>query len=380
MGKNHSPARYRSIATRAVYRWPVLSAMGTQINFWIITNVMLATINWTVMHAAQSSYGYGEPPPFVPIALMAAAAGMFYGSLLGVIDLLLDRDPKWQGSLGRRILLRAVFYTLIFTATAALTVLAFERALLDTGIVRLPYATTPETRFRWVLTFVPTTLVGNFLISFIRQTNRSFGPGLLVSLLLGRYREPVKEQRIFFFMDLKSSTTHAEELGPERYSAMIRDLFHDVDGVVPRFDAEIYQYVGDEVVFTWNAPELKDKRTCLLFFFAMQDAIASHRERYERVYGRFPSFKAGVHIGDVIAVEIGDIKREIAYHGDPINTAARIQSMSNTYGEPLLISQDLLQQCGDLEEKGMRSKPLGSVALRGKLTELRIHAVERITA
>ncbi|HEY0978483.1 MAG TPA: adenylate/guanylate cyclase domain-containing protein [Flavobacteriales bacterium] len=378
MAKDRSAARYRSLAVRVAYRWPVFAAMGTQINFWIITNVMLAVINWTVMYAAQGTYGHVEPAPFVPICLMAAVVGMIYGSLLGLTDVWLDRHPKWQGSLGRRILLRGVLYTIVFGFTALLTVRSFERVLLDTGIVDLPREMTAESRFRWVLTFVPTTLVGNFLVSFIRQTNRSFGPGLLVSLLLGRYREPVKEQRIFFFMDLKGSTTHAEELGPERYSAMIRDLFHDVDSVVPRFEAEIHQYVGDEVVFTWNLPDLDDARKCLFFFFAMQDAIAARRPYYEKHYGRFPTFKAGVHVGEVIAVEIGEIKREIAYHGDPINTAARIQSMSNTFGEPLLVSGDLLQLCGDLRPLGLHTKALGPVTLRGKHTDLEIHAVQRL--
>lgn len=378
MAKDRSAARYRSMAVRVAYRWPLFTAIGTQINFWIIANVMLAVINWTVMYAAQSTYGHVEPAPFVPICLMAAVVGTIYGSLLGLIDVWLDRHPKWQGSLGRRILLRGVLYTIVFGFTALLTVRSFERVLLDTGLVDLPQEMTAESRFRWVLTFVPTTLVGNFLVSFIRQTNRSFGPGLLISLLLGRYREPVKEQRIFFFMDLKGSTTHAEELGPERYSAMIRDLYHDVDGVVPRFEAEIYQYVGDEVVFTWNLPDLDDVRKCLFFFFAMQDAIAERRAYYEKRYGRFPGFKAGLHVGEVIAVEIGEIKREIAYHGDPINTAARIQSMSNSFGEPLLVSNDLLQLCGDLRPLGLHTRALGPVTLRGKHTDLEIHAVQRI--
>lgn len=379
MGRNHTPASIRARATRWAYRWPRLTTVGIQVNFWVFTNVLLAVINWTVMYATQGMYANVSPPPLLPICLMAASAGVFYGTLLGVIDILLDQHPNWQGSLGRRILLRAVFYTLIFIATAALTVLSFEHLLIDTGIIKLPHTITPENRFRWALTFVPTTLVGNFLISFIRQTNRSFGPGLLISVLLGRYREPVKEERIFLFMDLKSSTTHAEELGPERYSAMIRDLFHDVDRVVPRFEAEIHQYVGDEVVFTWNAPDLQDKRKSLLFHFAVQDAIAERQAYYEATFGRYPTFKTGLHVGPVIAVEIGEIKRDIAYHGDTINTAARIQGMSNSLGEPLLISEDLLMICGDLSAVGLRSKPLGSVTLRGKQAPLPIHAIERVT-
>lgn len=378
MGRLHSPASRRSIAVRIAYRWPVLTAIGTQVNFWIVANVMLAVINWTVLRASQLTYDHVEPPPLWTTCLLAVVVGIVYGTLLGLIDVWLDRHPKWQGSLGRRILLRGVLYTLVFILTAALTIRVYELVLIDSGIVKAPNPVTDESRFRWVLTFVPTTLVGNFLVSFIRQTNRSFGPGLLTSLLLGRYRDPVREQRIFMFMDMKSSTTHAEELGPERYSAMVRDLFHDVDGVVTRFEAEIYQYVGDEVVFTWNLPDVRDVRNCLRFFFAVQDAIAAKREHYESTYQRFPTFKAGLHVGDVIAVEIGEVKREIAYHGDAINTAARIQGMSNQFGEPLLVSADLLQLCTDLGGAGLQATTLGYVTLRGKNTGLEILAVQRI--
>jgi adenylate cyclase len=44
------------------------------------------------------------------------------------------------------------------------------------------------------------------VISFINQVNKKYGPGILIPLLLGRYRNPKEEDRIFLFMDLKSST------------------------------------------------------------------------------------------------------------------------------------------------------------------------------
>ena len=38
-----------------------------------------------------------------------------------------------------------------------------------------------------------------------------------------------------------------------------------------------------------------------------------------------PAFKAGIHTGDVIAGEVGIIKRDIPYSGDAFNTTAEIQ-------------------------------------------------------
>ena len=53
-------------------------------------------------------------------------------------------------------------------------------------------------------------------------------------------------------MDLNASTTIAEKLGHIKYSEFIRDSFQDINLIVSSFNAEIYQYVGDEIVLTWQ--------------------------------------------------------------------------------------------------------------------------------
>ena len=47
-------------------------------------------------------------------------------------------------------------------------------------------------------------------------------------------------------------------------------------------------------------------------------------------YGETPIFNAGMDAGVVTVTEIGDIKRDLAFHGDVLNTAARIQGLCNS--------------------------------------------------
>ncbi len=90
------------------------------------------------------------------------------------------------------------------------------------------------------------------VINFIIQVNKKFGPGVLVPLLLGQYRNPKEEERAFLFMTLHSSTRIAESLGHFRYSSFIRDCFIDINKVMTNVhDAEVYQYVDDEIVISW---------------------------------------------------------------------------------------------------------------------------------
>jgi len=88
---------------------------------------------------------------------------------------------------------------------------------------------------------------------------------------LGKYRTPREEERIFMFMDLKSSTSTAERLGHLKYSAFIRDCFSDIDQVLYPHCAQIYQYVGDEVVIMWPEQEGLRNQFCVRFYFAVKD-------------------------------------------------------------------------------------------------------------
>ena len=61
-------------------------------------------------------------------------------------------------------------------------------------------------------------------------------------------------------------------------------------------------------------------------------------------FGRLPEFKAGVHGGKVMAAEVGTVKKKIAYHGDVLNTTARIQDQCNAFQQKLLVSKALLNE------------------------------------
>ena len=90
---------------------------------------------------------------------------------------------------------------------------------------------------------------------------------MMLPLILGKYRVPREEYRVFLFMDLRSSTTIAEEIGHIQYSAFIRDCFSDINFIVFKYRAEVYQYVGDEIVITWLAKDATKDFICLDFFF-----------------------------------------------------------------------------------------------------------------
>jgi len=91
----------------------------------------------------------------------------------------------------------------------------------------------------------------------------------------------------------------------------LQNDFHEISEPVRSTNAEIYQYIGDEVVFTWKTDEGLANSNCLRIFFKIQEKVYNNRKYYRDKYGDIPYFKAGLHFGEVISAQIGDIKREI---------------------------------------------------------------------
>ena len=296
-------------------------------------------------------------------------AGGLMGLAYGVLDIFLDRPRLRQLPYLWLILTQTACHVILLTVLVA--------ALQARGIFHLGESFTLAHwagRTLSVNTLVILLYTGGVSVgfNFLKQVNRKFGPGNLKRLLLGKYYHPRRENRIFLFLDLRSSTSHAERLGHQRYSSLIQDCFRDL-AVVLEDRAEVYQYVGDEAVLSWEAGVGLDGLNCVRAFYRFRNQLRARASHYERRYGFVPEFKAGGNIGEVTAAEVGEIKREIAFHGDVLNTAARTQSLCNQHGEEFLISeylQAVLPQSSDFS-----FNPIGTTQLRGRQLPLEIYAV-----
>lgn len=304
---------------------------------------------------------------------------LIFGVILGVmvaivytiIEFLFDKFLSKTLHLGFIIVLKSVIYLLflIFSLTFI--------AILAEGYINVDF---PNHRGWWISNRIFWLVTAYFIIcslifSFIRLANDKFGKGVILKMLMGRYRKPREVERVLMFIDLKSSTTIAEELGHLRYSQFIQDCFFYLNRIVNKYDAEIYQYVGDEAVLSWKLNKGVRNLNCLNLFFEYDTKIKKHSKYYIKKYGVVPEFKAGVHAGKIIIAEVGTIKKELAYHGDVINTTSRIQEQCNEYNESLLLSEELLLQL-NLNNK-YEAIPLGKELLEGKQEELKLFAIHK---
>ena len=205
--------------------------------------------------------------------------------------------------------------------------------------------------------------------------SEKLGQGVLFNYLLGKYHTPKEETRMFMFLDLTSSTMFAEKLGHIKYSQLLQDVFFDLTEVVTQYCVQVYQYAWDEVILSWRNEEGFKNNNCIKTFFSFRRAIESKTDYYTKKYGIVPKFKAGLNSGHVTIAEVGEMKKELAFHGDAINTAAHIRAMCGKHGKTFIISAEVLSCLPDLDND-YKIEYLGVFQLKGKKNLTGLFSVE----
>ncbi len=295
--------------------------------------------------------------------LEATLFGLIYGLFFVTINYFVDSTKIRLLSFGNLILVKSFFYL----AAMAVTFLFIYHFMVGLGLFP---ENVSETKLISLVTgkfVISMILLVSFIVysfNFILEINKKFGPGNLWNMIIGKYQKPQIEERIFMFLDLKDSTGTAEDLGHKVYSRYLRRCFHDLTDIILKYEAEVYQYVGDEVVLTWKRGIGLKNGNCVKAFFSFKKKLEDRSEFYKNTFNAVPEFKAGLDMGQVTATEIGDLKREIAFHGDVLNTASRIQDKCKELNEDILVSQNLSDHL--ILENGFDKNLVGEMSLRGK--------------
>lgn len=342
-----------------------LSKMKAISYAWLFMAVVFAvvehfTLTSTYSLGVTNSYNFQTNLLF---HLASTVIAITFGAtfLVFVLEERCRERPYWVG-----ILMIAVVYVTVVSIITLLMGLVLVP--LNTGILANDEAFGQAYRaYLFDTVHLKNILSWSIVVCFTQlllQINDKFGHGVLWNLIRGKYHDAQEEERIFMFLDLKSSTATAEKLGNRLYHDFLRDYFADITNAILYNKGQIYQYVGDEVVITWLKDDGVADYHCLKCYFDIKSSIEKQRAKYEEKYGFIPEFKAGLHTGKVIAGEVGIIKRDITYSGDVLNTASRIQSKCNELGVTILASESLLKLFSS--DMPFRKRSLGEIELRGK--------------
>ncbi|MDC8004437.1 adenylate/guanylate cyclase domain-containing protein [Aureisphaera galaxeae] len=295
----------------------------------------------TLTHYPTTGNKYG----FINSLTNTCIGGFGVGIIQGVIEVfwlkkLFRRNPFWQ-----KFIFKSVFYFLfilffLIGLTLISNSLLYEEPVFDPVIIESISQFVGTYAFWSVILFI---VVISGLAVFYSDIEEHLGNGI-IGTFLGKYHEPNQENRIFMFLDMKSSTTIAEKMGHETYFKLLKAYYADMTSAILETSGEVYQYVGDEIVVTWTEKSGLYNNNCIRCFSKISEAFEQKRDDYMSQFGRVPEFKAGLHIGEVTTGIIGIIKKDVIYTGDVLNTTARIQAECNNLNSKTLISEKLKER------------------------------------
>jgi adenylate cyclase len=290
------------------------------------------------------------------------------GSLAGIEIFLLREGSSMKRLLRLPFVAVVVLKTVAYTGVVSVFVILMPRLLGQVPLGRLAALVTIGVSMATTLIFVITLQVAGLLG---RRTFRN--------LLLGRYRNPRAERRFFLFVDVIGSTAIFERLGALQAHRFLAAVFSAAAEPVAACRGEIYQYIGDEIVVTWTEEEGRGQNPSealpLRCFFLMEESLRNLKDTFSAQFAAEPGLRAALHLGEVIAGEVGEQRRAIVYHGDVMNTASRLEQATRDLGCRFIASADAVQALHSTDDYQL--KDLGALKLRGRKEPIRAWAVER---
>lgn len=242
----------------------------------------------------------------------------------------------------------------------------FERKFFRPILKRLPKSP------RCSICYIPFEGIGgNFSRVFLHAERSRLNPQLcnICELFATEYHGGVELEISMLFVDVRGSTTIAENTSPEEFSKLINRFYSTVTEVFYRNYGFVEKLLGDEVAgfFVPGFAGAEHARV----------AIETGREILKALgYGESsgPWIPAGIGINTGIAY-VGSIHTEggvanVAILGDSVNTTARLASLAGV-GEMLI--GDATKQAAGLEPAGLETRTL---KLKGKSQDITAWALK----
>jgi adenylate cyclase len=172
------------------------------------------------------------------------------------------------------------------------------------------------------------------------------------------------------FTDLRGFTAFTERRSPELVIAALNRYFDETSDAILEHGGTLVAYRGDGFLAVFGAPiEIDDHA---------DRALATAREMvevrlprfnvwlHENDFGEEVAMGVGLATGPFMSGNVGSLRRlEYTVHGDTVNTASRIEGMTKTVGQPILLADstraallappDDLAHMGEFDVRGRES-------------------------
>lgn len=174
------------------------------------------------------------------------------------------------------------------------------------------------------------------------------------------------------FADVVGSTTLAEQMDAEDWTAIMNRAFDRISPAVYRYEGTIARLMGDALLAFFGAPVAHEDDPIRATHAAVEiiAAVKEYAEDVRRKHGIDFAMRVGLNTGPVVVGEVGsDLKYEFTAMGDAVNLAARMQSAARPM--TVLISENTHRFIAPVFE----TTDLGLIEVKGKAEPVRVFEV-----
>jgi len=177
-----------------------------------------------------------------------------------------------------------------------------------------------------------------------------------------------KKYCTFLFTDLRGFTSLSEKLPPEEVTDIMNKTLTVQVNAVQKLGGMTDKFIGDAGMFIFGAPlDLEDHETKAVQ--AAMDIQAGITE-LNKTLSTPVQVGVGTQSGFAVIGNMGsDTRFDYSAIGDPVNTAARLESATKEVGVDILIGQETAKNCK------LVLKSLKPIKVKGKKDELKIWTV-----
>ena len=177
-----------------------------------------------------------------------------------------------------------------------------------------------------------------------------------------------KKYCTYLFTDLRGFTSLSERLEPEEVTEIMNKTLSVQVKAVQNLGGMTDKFIGDAGMFIFGAPlDLENHETkAVQAAIDIQEGIAELNKTFTTPV----AVGAGVQTGFAVVGNVGSETRfDYSAIGDPVNTAARLESATKEVGVDILIGHNTAKFCK------LVLKPLKPISVKGKSEPLRIWTV-----
>ncbi len=183
-----------------------------------------------------------------------------------------------------------------------------------------------------------------------------------------------KRWTIVLSTDMVDFTHVTQTIGNEKAFSLLQEILGIARAAIVANGGHVVDTAGDGILAAFGAPRSLEHPAALSCQAALnfRHALATQADRLKNQYGITPQFRTGIAGGEAMVAFVDDDTIKIV--GDPVNKAARLQSLAKP--NDILIGESIFQEAEGL----IQAQPAGTAEIKGFASPVAFYALEKVFA